>query len=46
MATYSNIAEEEEDRALALFGVRLHVLSQGSRFELASREPVASAGAM
>jgi cyanophycinase len=37
-ATYTNIAEEAEDRALSTFGVRLHVLSHGDRFELASRE--------
>jgi cyanophycinase len=42
-ATYSNIAEEGEDRALALFGVRLNVLSHGDRFDLSSREAEAPA---
>jgi cyanophycinase len=42
-ATYSNIAEEEEDKALALFDVRLNVLSRGGRFELATRHAEAPA---
>lgn len=42
-ATYSNIAEEGEDRALALFDVRLNLLSHGDRFDLARREAEAPA---
>jgi cyanophycinase len=37
--TYSNIAEEEEDRALSMFGVQLHVLSHRDRFDLERRRP-------
>lgn len=36
-ATYTNIAELEEDHALSLFDVRLSVLSHGDRFELDER---------
>jgi cyanophycinase len=36
-ATYSNVAELEEDHALSLFDVRLHVLSHGDRFNLEKR---------
>ena len=36
-ASYSNIAELEEDHALSLFDVRLHVLSHGDRFYLDKR---------
>jgi cyanophycinase len=35
----SNIAEEKEDRALSIYDVRLHVLSKGDAFDLASRRP-------
>jgi cyanophycinase len=38
-ATYTNVSEEEEHRALSLFGVRLHVLSQGDEFHLGTRTP-------
>ena len=38
-ASYTNVSEEEEHRTLSLFGVRLHVLSQGDEFDLASRTP-------
>ncbi|GLC25626.1 cyanophycinase [Roseisolibacter agri] len=38
-ASYTNVSEEEENRTLSLFGVRLHVLSQGDEFDLASRTP-------
>jgi cyanophycinase len=36
-ASYSNIAELEEDHALSLFDVRLNVLSHGDRFYLDKR---------
>ena len=36
-ATYTNIAEEGEDRALAIFDVRLNVLSHDDTFDLATR---------
>ena len=36
-ATYTNVAELEEDHALALFDVNLSVLSHGDRFELDER---------
>jgi len=35
----SNIAEEDPDRTLSLFGATLHVLSQGDRFDLRTRTP-------
>jgi cyanophycinase len=38
-ATYTNVAEEERDRTLSLFNVRLHVLSQGDSFDLRTRRP-------
>lgn len=37
--TYSNIAEEKEDRTLSLYNVRLHVLSRDDVFDLANRRP-------
>lgn len=37
--TCSNIVDEEEERPLSLFDVRLHVLSQGDTFDLESRRP-------
>jgi len=37
--TYSNIAEEEADKAVSMYNVKLHVLSQGDKFELSTREP-------
>jgi cyanophycinase len=36
-SSYSNITELGEDRALSLFDVKLHVLSQGDSFELDER---------
>jgi cyanophycinase len=36
-ASYTNIAELEEDHALSLFDVRLNVLSHGDRFYLDKR---------
>jgi cyanophycinase len=37
-ATYTNIAELEEDHALSIFNVRLYVLSHGDRFHLRDRD--------
>jgi cyanophycinase len=36
---YSNIAEEEANKTLSIYGLGLHVLSQGDRFDLDSRRP-------
>lgn len=36
---YSNIAEEEAHKTLSIYGLGLHVLSQGDRFDLDSRRP-------
>jgi cyanophycinase len=38
-ADHSNVTELGEDRALSLFDVRLHVLSQGDSFDLRERRP-------
>src|SRR5215207_3450112 len=38
--TSTNITEEDKDRTLSIFNVRLHVLSQGDDFDLQTREPV------
>lgn len=37
--THSNIAEENEGRALSIFGVQLHVLSHGDKFDMERRRP-------
>ena len=37
--TDSNVAEEEPERTLSIFGVTLHVLSQGDWFDLRTRTP-------
>jgi cyanophycinase len=37
--TYTNVAEEEAERTLSIFNVRLHVLSQGDHFDLRNRHP-------
>ncbi len=37
--TYTNVAEEEAQRTLSIFNVRLHVLSQGDQFDLRTRRP-------
>jgi cyanophycinase len=37
--TATNLTEEDEDRAMSVFNVRLHVLSQGDEFDLQAREP-------
>ena len=38
--TRSNIAEAETQKALSMFDVRLHVLSEGDSFDLDKRRPV------
>ena len=40
--TCTNITEEEEDRTMSIFNVRLHLLSQGDQFDLLTREPMSS----
>jgi cyanophycinase len=37
--TYSNLTEEETDRALSTFDVRVHLLTMGDAFDLAERRP-------
>lgn len=37
--TYSNITEEERDRTLSIFDLKLHILSQGDEFDLEERRP-------
>jgi len=37
--TYTNVSERTPDRTLSLFDLRLHVLSDGSIFDLESRRP-------
>jgi cyanophycinase len=37
--SYSNVTAEAQDRTLSLFDVRLHVLSQGDVFDLATHRP-------
>jgi cyanophycinase len=36
---YSNIAEEESKKTLSIYDLKLHVLSQGDRFDLDARRP-------
>jgi cyanophycinase len=38
---YSNIGEEDSDRTLSSFGITVHMLSQGDRFDLSTRTPYA-----
>ncbi len=38
--TYTSLPYAEDEKNLSLFGVRVHVLSAGHRFNLASREPI------
>ncbi|WP_437673173.1 cyanophycinase [Sorangium sp. So ce131] len=38
--SHTNLGEEQEDRVLSLFDVRLHVLSAGDVFDLETRRPV------
>jgi cyanophycinase len=37
--THTNLTEEETDRTLSTFNVRLHLLSQGDEFDLSTRVP-------
>jgi cyanophycinase len=37
--TFSNLIEEEFDRMLSTFDIRMHVLSQGDEFDLRKRRP-------
>src|SRR3954447_8404953 len=37
--THSNLTDEDEKRAMSIYNVRLHVLSQGDEFDLRTREP-------
>ena len=37
--TYTNITEEETDRALSIFDARIHILSQGDVFDCRTRRP-------
>jgi cyanophycinase len=39
--TFSNLNEEESDRTMSIFGVRLFMLSQGDEFDLENREATA-----
>jgi cyanophycinase len=36
---YSNLGEEHSDRTLSSFGITVHMLSQGDRFDLTTRAP-------
>ena len=40
-SSYSNLADEkdEQEKTMALFGIKLHVLSEGNRFDLRERRP-------
>jgi cyanophycinase len=38
--TCTNMTDEDEDRTLSIFNVRLHLLSQGDEFDLWTREPI------
>jgi cyanophycinase len=37
--SYTNISEVSFNRAMSVFGVKLHVLSNGDRFDARSRHP-------
>ena len=37
--TYTNLSEEERDRTLSTFDVRLHVLSMGDEYDVRTRRP-------
>lgn len=37
--TYSNVAEEEPHKTISIYNVRMHMLSQGDRFDLLNRHP-------
>jgi cyanophycinase len=38
--TYTNISEASLSRAMSVFGVKLHILSQGDSFDLKAHQPV------
>jgi cyanophycinase len=40
--TSTNISEEDPDKTMSIFNVRLHVLSQGNQYDLMSHQPTAS----
>ncbi|MDQ3805640.1 MAG: cyanophycinase [Acidobacteriota bacterium] len=42
--TYTSLPYAEDEKNLSLFGVRVHVLSAGHKFDLAAREPVIDGG--
>jgi len=37
--TYSNVAEEDTNKTLSIYNMKIHMLSQGDRFELLNRMP-------
>ncbi|HEY0366931.1 MAG TPA: cyanophycinase [Pyrinomonadaceae bacterium] len=37
--SYSNVAEEDQKKTLSIYNVRMHMLSQGDRFDLLNRMP-------
>jgi cyanophycinase len=37
--TYSNVAEEDLKKTLSIYNLRMHMLSQGDRFDLLTRAP-------
>ena len=37
--TYTNISEQNMQRTLAVFDVRLHILKSGNQFDLRTRRP-------
>jgi cyanophycinase-like exopeptidase len=37
--TYSNLAEARSDVTLSMHNMTVHVLAEGNRFDLASRDP-------
>jgi cyanophycinase len=37
--SYTNVSEEDVDRTMSIFDVRLHILSSGDTFDLATRRP-------
>jgi cyanophycinase len=37
---FTNISEEESGRTLSVFGIKVHVLSDGDRFDVKGREPL------
>jgi cyanophycinase len=37
--TYSNVAEEDPNKTISIYNIRMHMLSQGDRFDLLNRQP-------